>query len=89
MDNQKSSRTCTSPAERTVSLVLEAEVMADLETGRLALIASTDHHMADLDEVSPERLRILIADARQRLDEFERLAAEHEARILAQLEVAA
>ncbi|MER8004792.1 hypothetical protein [Streptomyces sp. NPDC094149] len=63
--------------------------MADLETGRLALIASTDHYMADLDEVSPERLRDLIADARQRLDEFERLAAEHEARILAQLEVAA
>ena len=89
MDSRESSCISTSPAERTVSLVLEAEVMADLETGRLALIASTDHHMTDLDEVSPERLRILIADARQRLDEFERLAAEHEARILAQLEVAA
>lgn len=89
MDIRESSCTSTSPAERAVSLVLEAEVMADLETGRLALIASTDHYMADLDEVSPERLRDLIADARQRLDEFERLAAEHEARILAQLEVAA
>jgi hypothetical protein len=77
------------PAERTVSLVLEAEVTTDLDTGRLALIASTDHHLTDLDEVSPERLRDLIADARQRLDEFERLAAEHEARIHAQLEVAA
>jgi hypothetical protein len=76
-------------AERTVSLVLEAEVTTDLDTGRLALIASTDHHLSDLDEVSPDRLRTLIANARQRLDEFERLASEHEARIHAQLEVAA
>jgi hypothetical protein len=80
--------TTTTPAERAVSLILEAEVMADLD-GRLTLIASTDHHMSDLDEVSPARLRGMIAAARKRLDEFERLASEHEARILSQLEVAA
>ncbi|WP_158810699.1 hypothetical protein [Streptomyces leeuwenhoekii] len=83
------STTVHAPAERAVSLVLEAEVTTDLDTGRLALVASTDHHMSDLDEVSPARLRALVADARQRLDEIERLAAEHEARVLAQLEVAA
>lgn len=83
------SGTSTTPAERAVSLVLEAEVTTDLDTGRPALIASTDHHMSDLDEVSPARLRALIADARKRLDEFERLASEHEARILSRLEVAA
>jgi hypothetical protein len=75
--------------ERTVSLVLEAEVTTDLDTGRLTLIASTDHHMSDLDEVSPDRLRHLVASARQRLSEIERLANEHEARILSQLERAA
>lgn len=83
------SHTVQPPAERAVSLILEAEVTTDLDTGRLALIASTDHHMSDLDEVSPGRLRALIANARKRLDDFERLASEHEARILSQLEVAA
>lgn len=67
------------PAERAVSLVLEAEVIADADTGRLTLIASTDHHMSDLDDVSPARLRRLIAEARAKLDEFERLANEYEA----------
>lgn len=81
--------TGTFPAERTVSLVLDAEVTTDLDTGRLALIASTDHHMSDLDEVSPSRLRVLVANARKRLDEFERLANEHEARVRSQLAVTA
>lgn len=67
------------PAERAVSLVLEAEVIADADTGRLTLIASTDHHMSDLDDVSPARLRKLISEARAKLDEFERLANEYEA----------
>src|SRR5690348_1406952 len=67
------------PAERAVSLVLEAEVMADADTGRLTLVASTDHQMTDLDDVSPVRLRKMVADARAKLDEFERLANEYEA----------
>ncbi|MBB5129787.1 hypothetical protein FHS32_006581 [Streptomyces albaduncus] len=83
------STTVQPPAEQTVSLILEAEVTTDLDTGRLTLVASTDHHMSDLDEVSPARLRGLVADARKRLDEFERLANEHEARILSRLGVAA
>ena len=70
----------SAPAERAVSLVLEAEVMQDLDTGELTLIASTDHHMSDLDEVSSSRLREMVADARARLAAFERLADEHEAR---------
>ena len=68
------------PAERAVSLTLEAEVMADADTGQLALVASTDHHMGDLAEVSSSRLRQMVAAARKSLAEFERLADEHEAR---------
>jgi hypothetical protein len=68
------------PGERAVSLVLEAEVMMDADTGRLTLVASTDHHMTDLDDVSPARLRSLVDQARTRLAEFERLANEYEAR---------
>jgi hypothetical protein len=83
------SNVTTAPAERTVSLILEAEVTTDLDTGRLTLIASTDHHMSDLDEVSPARLRGMVAAARKRLSEIERLANEHEARVLSQLERAA
>ncbi|MEW2463107.1 hypothetical protein AB0872_20685 [Microbacterium sp. NPDC047426] len=83
------SHTVQQPAERTVSLVLEAEVTTDLDTGRLTLIASTDHHMSDLDEVSPARLRGMVAAARKRLSEIERLANEHEARVLSQMERAA
>lgn len=80
MDSRESSFTSTPPAERAVSLVLEAEVTTDLDTGRLALIASTDHHMSDLDEVSSSRLRDMVVAARKRLVEFERLADEQEAR---------
>ncbi|CAM5254563.1 hypothetical protein [Streptomyces coeruleorubidus] len=69
-----------STPERAVSLILEAEVMTDLDTGELTLIASTDHHQGDLDEVSPARLREMVADAHARLAAFERLADEQEAR---------
>ena len=69
----------TNPAERAVSLVLEAETVMDSDTGRLTLIASTDHHQSDLIDVSPARLRQLVAEARTRLAEFERLANEYEA----------
>jgi hypothetical protein len=67
-------------AERAVSLTLEAEVMADCETGSLSLVASTNPQLSDLTEVSAARLRELIAAARERLIEFERLADEQEAR---------
>jgi hypothetical protein len=83
------STTVHAPAERTVSLILEAEVTTDLDTGRLTLIASTDHHMSDLDEVSPARLRGMVVAARKRLAEIERLANEHEARVLSRLTVSA
>lgn len=79
MAMRKSSGT-TLPAERAVSLTLEAEVMADVDTGQLALVASTDHHMGDLAEVSSTRLREMVTAARERLVEFERLADEQEAR---------
>lgn len=70
----------TLPAERLLSLTLEAEVMADDETGRLALAASTDPRLADFGAVSPAGLRDMVAAARTRLTEFERLADEQEAR---------
>lgn len=67
-------------AERSLSLALEAEVMADTDTGRLALVASTDPQLADFADVSPAGLRQMVAAARTRLAEFERLADEQEAR---------
>jgi hypothetical protein len=69
------------PVERAVSLTLEAEGMADSDDGRLSLVASTDPQLNDLGDVSPARLRKMVAAARERLTEFERLADEHEARV--------
>lgn len=80
MDKRKSSGTTTLPAERALSLTLDAEVMVDSDTGALSLVASTDPQLSDLAEVSPSRLRELIAAARNDLADFERLADEHEAR---------
>lgn len=68
------------PAERAVSLTLEAEVMADDESGRLCLVASADPQLADFGDVSPARLREMVVAARTQLAEFERLADEQEAR---------
>jgi hypothetical protein len=70
----------TLPAERSVSLTLDAEVMTDADTGRLSLVASTDPQLSDLAEVTSTRLRAMVAAARDRLIEFERLADEQEAR---------
>lgn len=80
MDAGKSSPTAVLPAERAVSLTLEAEVMADSDSGRLSLVASTDPQLADIGDVSPVRLREMVKAARERLAEFERLADEQEAR---------
>ena len=74
------STTVQPPAERSISLTLEAEVMADGESGHLALVASTDPQLADICDVTPARLREMVAAARTRLAEFERLADEQEAR---------
>jgi hypothetical protein len=68
------------PAERALSLTLDAEVMVDSDTGALSLVASTDPQLSDFDGVSPARLRAMVAAARDRLVEFERLADEQEAR---------
>jgi hypothetical protein len=70
----------TLPAERAVSLTLEAEVMADADTGRLSLVASTDPQLADFGDVTPARLRAMVAATRSRLADIERLADEQEAR---------
>lgn len=72
--------TTTLPAERALSLSLDAEVMVDSDTGALSLVASTDPQLSDLAEVSASRLRELIAAARNGLADFERLADEQEAR---------
>ncbi|MFF1544104.1 hypothetical protein [Streptomyces sp. NPDC058291] len=73
------SHTVQPPAERALSLTLEAEVMTD-DTGRLSLTASTDPQLSDFADVSPAGLRAMVATARHRLAEFERLADEQEAR---------
>lgn len=70
----------TLPAERSLSLTLEAEAMPDADTGVLSLVASTDPQLADFAEVTPAQLREMAAAARIRLAEFERLADEQEAR---------
>lgn len=80
MDKRKSSGTTVMPAERALSLSLDAEVMTDLDTGELSLVASTDPQLSDLAEVSASRLRELITAAHANLVEFERLADEQEAR---------
>lgn len=67
------------PPVRQISLTLEAEVMAD-DTGRLSLVASTDPQLSDIADVTPARLRAMVAASRARLAEFERLADEQEAR---------
>lgn len=67
-----------STPERAVSLVLEAEITSDLDTGRPTLIASTGHHQEDLDAVSPDRLRQMVEEARIRLEQLEQLAADYE-----------
>ncbi|MDF2710604.1 MAG: hypothetical protein K0R62_6256 [Nonomuraea muscovyensis] len=70
----------TLPAVRALSLTLEAEAMTDADTGRLSLVASTDPQLSDFDGVTPARLRQMVAAARLRLSDFERLADEQEAR---------
>ncbi|MDX3839591.1 hypothetical protein [Streptomyces europaeiscabiei] len=72
--------TTVQPAERALSLSLDAEVMADADTGELTLVASTDPQLSDFAEVTSSRLRELITAANARLAEFERLADEQEAR---------
>lgn len=72
--------TTVPPAERALSLTLEAEVMADDESGRLSLAASSDPQLADFGNVTPARLREMVAAARERLADFERLADEQDAR---------
>jgi hypothetical protein len=67
-------------AVRAVSLTLDAEVMVDSDTGVLSLVASTDPQLSDLAEVTSSGLRSMVASARARLVEFERLADEQEAR---------
>lgn len=72
--------TTVQPAQRALSLSLDAEVMTDLDTGELSLVASTDPQLSDLAEVSASRLRELITAVRSGLVDFERLADEQEAR---------
>jgi hypothetical protein len=79
MDTQQSICS-TLPAERALSLSLEAEVMLDADTGIPSLVASADPRLADFGAVSPAGLRDMIAATRARLAEFERLADEQEAR---------
>lgn len=72
--------TTVQPAERVLSLNLNAEVMADVDTGALSLVASADPQLSDFGDVSPARLREMVVAAREQLAAFEQLANEQEAR---------
>ncbi|MFI1678802.1 hypothetical protein [Streptomyces sp. NPDC020607] len=74
-----SSTATAPPTEQSLSLVLDAETMVDADTGRLTLIASTDHNQSDLSEVTAAALRAMVDQARAKLDDILQLAADYEA----------
>ncbi|MEV5940326.1 hypothetical protein [Streptomyces sp. NPDC051994] len=65
------------PDDRHCQLVLEAEIFQDPDGGDDSLIVTTDDLACE--PVSPARLRLMVAEARTKLDEIERLAAVYEA----------
>jgi len=67
------------PREQSLSTFLHVETMNDLDDGRPTLVAGTESNLGDLCETSPARARGLVADARARLDQAERLINEYEA----------
>jgi hypothetical protein len=68
----------STPTDQRVRLALEAEIFQDDEGGPDSLIVTTDELTCE--PIAPARLLGLVADARARLDQMERLAREYEAR---------
>ena len=66
--------------EQSISTFLSVETMRDLDDGRLTLCTATESNLGDLRETSPARALGMVADARARLDQAERLIREFEAR---------
>lgn len=69
-----------SPAPRAqcIRLVLEAEIWQDSDGGPDTLCVTTDELACE--PIVPARLRGMVAEARAKLGQIERLAGEHEAR---------
>ncbi|MGW6743745.1 hypothetical protein ACWGDX_24005 [Streptomyces sp. NPDC055025] len=63
---------------QSVSLVLDAEIMTDSDTGQPMLVASTSHNQHDTREITPAQLRAKTAELRARLDAFDMLADRYE-----------
>jgi hypothetical protein len=61
-----------------VNLILQAQISIDADTGRPWLIAA-GNTADDWDETTPDKLRAMVADARQQLDQVEALATRYEA----------
>lgn len=66
------------PTDKRIRLVIEAEIFQDDEGGPDSLILTNDELACE--PTSPARLRGMVAGARAKLDQIERLAREYEAR---------
>lgn len=61
-----------------VNLILQAQISIDADTGKPWLIAA-GNTAEDWDDTTPDKLRAMVAGARQQLDQIEALAARYEA----------
>ncbi|GAA1283495.1 hypothetical protein [Streptomyces javensis] len=68
----------TASAINFVNLILQAQITIDADTGKPWLIAA-GNTADDWDDTTPDKLRAMVADARQQLDQIEALAARYEA----------
>ncbi|QXE36178.1 hypothetical protein KQY30_19970 [Streptomyces sp. GMY02] len=63
---------------QSLSLVLDAEITTDSDTGLPMLVASTSHNQHDIREITPAQLRAKTAELRAQLDAFDALADRYE-----------
>lgn len=64
---------------QSISLVIDAEIMTDLDDGRVTLVASTSHNECDLREVTAVELRQKAALMRTQLAGLDALADQYDA----------
>jgi hypothetical protein len=64
---------------QSISLVLDAEIMTDLDDGQVTLVASTSHNQSDLRVVTSTELRQKAALMRTQLAGLDALAAQYDA----------
>jgi hypothetical protein len=71
----------STPAEQAVTASLCVEIMNDLDDGRPTLVASTSSTMSDLGEVGVSEAMRKVREARDLLDQAERLINEYAATV--------